>query len=193
MSLAQEGSVMPLVRFVNCVFAWLDKKLSKWFLSSLARLYFAGILLVYYLNSAQTKFGDGLFSFSAGAYVQIFPKTMESVGYNQAELGFFYDLVVFMGTYAEIILPLLIVVGLLTRLAAVGMIGFVIVQSIVDITGHGLAGKDVGGWFDGPPDAIIFDQRALWVFLLIVIFLKGAGPISVDRLLMKRKLLPSSF
>ena len=115
------------------------------------------------------------------------------MGYNEAELGFFYDLVVFMGTYAEVILPLLIVVGLLTRLAAVGMIGFVIVQSIVDITGHGLAGKDVGRWFDGPPDAIIFDQRALWVFLLIVIFLKGAGPISVDRLLIKRKLLPSSF
>lgn len=184
---------MPVVRFINCVFAYIDEYLSKWFLSSLARLYFAGILLVYYLNSALTKFGDGLFSFSAGAYVQIFPKTMESVGYNEAELGFFYDLVVFMGTYAEVILPLLIVVGLLTRLAALGMIGFVIVQSIVDIAGHGLTGKSVGGWFDGSPDAIIFDQRALWVFLLIVIFLKGAGPFSVDRLLVKRKFLPSSF
>ena len=184
---------MALVRFVNCVFAWIDEKLSGWFLSSLARFYFAGILLVYYLKSALTKFGDGLFSLSPGAYVQIFPKAMERVGYNEAELGFFYDLVVFLGTYTEVILPLLIVVGLLTRLAAVGMIGFVIVQSIVDITGHGLTGKSVGGWFDGPPDAIIFDQRALWIFLLIVIFLKGAGPISVDRLLMKRNILPTSF
>ncbi len=184
---------MALVRFVNCVFAWIEEKTSDWFLSSLARLYFAGILLVYYYKSALTKFGDGLFSFSAGAYVQIFPKAMESVGYNEAELGFFYDLVVFLGTYAEIILPLLIVIGLLTKLAAVGMIGFVIVQSIVDITGHGLSGKSVGGWFDGPPDAIIFDQRALWVFLLIVIFLKGAGPISVDRMLVKWNILPKNF
>lgn len=67
---------MALVRFVNCVFAWIDEKLSGWFLSSLARFYFAGILLVYYLKSALTKFGDGLFSLSPGAYVQIFPKAM---------------------------------------------------------------------------------------------------------------------
>lgn len=184
---------MSLVRFVNCVFAWIDENLSDWFLPSLARLYFAGILLVYYLNSALTKFGDGLFSLSAGAYVQIFPKAMERVGYNESELSFFHDLVVFLGTYAEIILPLLIIIGLLTKLAAVGMIGFVIVQSVVDITGHGLSGKSVGAWFDGAPDSIIFDQRSLWIFLLVFIFLKGAGPISVDKLLMKRNILPSKF
>ena len=51
------------------------------------------------------------------------------------------------GTYAEYIL-LPIIIGFLTRLAAIGMIGFVVVQSIVDITGHGVGGADLGTWFD---------------------------------------------
>ena len=35
------------------------------------------------------------------------------------------------------------------------------------------------------PDAMILDQRALWVFLLLVPMVKGAGALSVDRLLVK--------
>ena len=32
-------------------------------------------------------------------------------------------------------------------------------------------------------DAVILDQRALWFFLLITLVIKGAGPLSLDRLL----------
>ncbi|MDH5529363.1 MAG: hypothetical protein OEY05_04925, partial [Paracoccaceae bacterium] len=49
-------------------------------LPSLARLTFAGVLLVYFWNSARTKIGDGiggLFQPSDGAYIQIFPKAVE--------------------------------------------------------------------------------------------------------------------
>ena len=60
------------------------------------------------------------------------------------------------GTYGEFILPLLIILGLATRLAVVGMIGFIIVMSIVDVTGHGVS---VGGLLDGNPGSIIPDQR----------------------------------
>jgi putative oxidoreductase len=42
-------------------------------------------------------------------------------------MSIFHWAVVVAGTLAEFILPLLIVIGLFTRLAAFGMIGFVIV------------------------------------------------------------------
>ena len=87
------------------------------------------------------------------------------------------------GTIAEFVLPLLILVGLLTRLASIGMIGFVVVQSYVDVFGHGLTGKDVGTWFDASSGSLIFDQRAFWIFLFLVLILRGPGPVSVDRYL----------
>jgi putative oxidoreductase len=63
----------------------------------------------------------------------------------------------------------------------------VILQSLTDLYGHGAIDEaaTVGAWFDKIPDATIMDQRALWVFLLFVLVIKGAGPLSVDRLLFK--------
>ena len=66
------------------------------------------------------------------------------------------------------------------------MIGFIIVQSVVDIWGHGVIGPDIGGWFDGHSGALIMDQRLLWVTILLVLVVKGAGALSVDRLLSSR-------
>ena len=155
-------------------------------LPSLARFVFAATLLVYFWNSAITKLGDGVFGVfrpSLGAYAQIFPKAMEAAGYDVSQLGLFHWAVVVAGTLAEFILPLLIVVGLFTRLAALGMIGFVLVQSLTDLFGHGgieHAGT-LGAWFDGAPDALILDQRAFWVFVLAYLVLRGAGPLSLDR------------
>jgi putative oxidoreductase len=63
------------------------------------------------------------------------------------------------------------------------MIGFILLQSATDIVGHGLAAADIGRWFDRVSDAIIADQRALWVFVLVVILLRGGGPISLDRMI----------
>jgi putative oxidoreductase len=159
-------------------------------LPTLARLIFAGVLLIYYWNSALTKVGDGIlgiFRPSAGAYVQMFPKAMEAAGYDPSQLGVLYWLVALAGTWAEFILPFLIVIGLFTRFAALGMIGFVAVQSWVDITGHGLGAADIGAWFDRNASALIMDQRAFWVFILLVLVLRGAGPVSVDRLLTRRR------
>ena len=152
-------------------------------LPTLARLLFAGILLVYYWGSATTKIGASIFSPSSGAYIQIFPKAVEAAGFDFSQLSALHTLVVLAGTGAEFLLPALIVLGLFTRLAALGMIGFVAVQSWVDVFGHGLAGADIGAWFDRDPSAILLDQRALWLFLLLVLVLKGAGPLSADRLL----------
>ncbi|WP_193142528.1 MULTISPECIES: DoxX family protein [unclassified Meridianimarinicoccus] len=179
-----------LVSLYNSVFGLLERATDGWLTPTLARLVFAGTLLVYYWASAMTKIGDGIFGFlfpSAGAYIQIFPKAMEAAGYDTSQLGFFHWLVVLLGTYAEFLLPLMIVIGLLTRAAALGMIGFVIVQSWVDITGHGLAAKDIGAWFDRDPSSLIVDQRSFWIFLLLVLVLKGAGPFAADRFVLNRK------
>ena len=174
-----------LVSLHNAVFGALEAA-APFLIPTLARIVFVGTLFVYYWNSALTKFGDGilgLFRPSDGAYIQVFPKAVEAAGYDFSQLTFFHSIVVFAGMWAEIILPILIVIGLLTRLASLGMIGFIFVQSIVDINGHGLGAGDIGSWFDGMPSALIVDQRAFWVFLLIVLVLRGAGPLSIDKLL----------
>ncbi|MEO0484662.1 MAG: DoxX family membrane protein [Pseudomonadota bacterium] len=159
-------------------------------LGTLARLVFAGVLLIYFWNSALQKVGDGIFGFlnpGAGAYIAIWPRAMEAAGYDPSALGGFHYLVVVAGTLAEFILPLLILLGLLTRLAALGMIGFVIVQSATDLIGHGgWANGTFGAWFDRASDALIADQRAFWMLLLITLVLKGAGPLSLDRLIFER-------
>lgn len=156
-----------------------------WLLPTLARLVFAGVLMFYFLNSGMTKLGDGIAGIwtpSVGAYAQIFPKAIEAAGYDTDALSMFHKLVVLGGTWAEFILPVLILIGLLTRLAALGMIGFVVVQSLTDIYGHG-ATDALGAWFDRFADAAILDQRAMWILLFLILVFKGAGPLSVDRAL----------
>jgi putative oxidoreductase len=151
----------------------------EWLLPTLGRLVFAGVLFGYFWASAMTKL-DGPFTPSLGAYAQIFPKAFEAVGFDVGQMGLWHRLVVLAGTWAEFALPVLIVLGLLTRLAALGMVGFIVVQSLTDIVGHGAA---AGAWFDRASDALILDQRAFWVFLLAVLVLKGPGPFSADRFL----------
>lgn len=160
-----------------------------WFIPTFTRFTFLAVLFIYFINSAKTKLGDGFFGFlspSDNAYIQIFPKAFEAAGYDSSALNGFHWLVAVAGTWAEFILPVLIVLGLFTRLAALGMVGFVIVQSYVDVTGHGVGGKDLGGWFDAPSNSLIMDQRLLWMVLFFTLVVKGAGPISLDNLL-KRK------
>ncbi|MBL9053873.1 MAG: DoxX family protein [Tabrizicola sp.] len=152
-----------------------------WLLPSLARLVFAAVLLGYFWNSAATKL-DGPFSPTLGGYAQIFPRAFEAAGYNAAEMGLWQTMIVLFGAWAEFVLPALIVLGLFTRLAAFGMAGFVVVQSLTDLYGHG---SDAGAWFDRASDALILDQRALWALLLAILVVKGPGPLSADWLLRK--------
>lgn len=180
----------------NALFRQIER--ADWILPTLARFLFAAILLVYYWKSGLTKLGDGLsglFRPAVGAYAQIFPRATEAVTYDIGQLSAFHHLVVLAGTWAEFALPILIVAGLLSRLAALGMIGFVALQSLTDLFGHGGIGHEgtLGAWFDKAPDAIILDQRALWGFLLLVIVVKGAGPLSLDRVLGKRLARPSEM
>lgn len=151
-------------------------------LPTLARAIFAAVLLRYFWGSALTKL-DGPWTPSVGGFAQIYPRAMEAAGYDATALGQLPKLVVLGGAWAELILPLLIVIGLCTRLAALGMVGFVVVQSLTDIIGHKAGPETIGAWFDAASDSLILDQRAFWLLLLAVLILKGAGPLSADRAL----------
>ena len=151
----------------------------------MARFSFAAVLLVYFWKSGLTKLGDGFFGFlnpSFGAYAQIFPKQMEAVGYDVSQMSFFHTVVVLAGTWAEFILPFFIVIGLLTRLSALGMIGFITIQSLTDLYAHGTINDPAvfGAWFDADSASLILDQRTMWILCLLILVFKGAGSISVD-------------
>ncbi len=161
-------------------------RMDDWLLPTAARLVFAAVLLAYFWASALTKLGDGIFTPSVGAYAQIFPRMLEAAGYDASQLGLWPRLIVLAGTWGEFVLPALIVLGLFTRLAAVGMVGFVAMQSVTDIYGHLAGPETIGAWFDRASDAVILDQRAFWVLLFVVLIVKGAGPLSADWALRRR-------
>lgn len=181
-----------LISLHSSLFSAVERSLDG-LLPLLARFVFAATLLGYFWASALTKVGDGILGIlmpSTGAYAQIFPRQMEAVVYDVSQLGVFHWLVVTAGTWAEFLLPLLIVIGLFTRLASVGMIGFVIVQSLTDLFGHGAINhpETVGAWFDKVPDSLILDQRAFWMVILVTLVIKGAGVLSLDQVLSRRSL-----
>lgn len=181
----------PITRLHRSIFRSIQKKLQGWFPGLLARVTFASVLFLYFFNSAKTKVGEGLSGFTQvqdGAYFQILPKIVEQFNYDASQVPVFpYQLIVYAGTYAEFILPVLIIAGLFTRLAALGMAVFVFVQSYVDITAHGLDEETIGSFFDRVPDAAVVDQRALWIFLLVYLIIYGAGKLSLDYLFTGRR------
>jgi putative oxidoreductase len=174
-----------LVRLYHAVFRAIERVLGGWFLGLAARLVFAAVLFVFFWKSALTKVGSGIAGFftpSVGAYAQILPKQMEAAGFDPSQLSQLEHVIVYAGTYAEFALPILIVVGLFTRAAALGMIVFVAMMTYTDITGHNV---DIGMVFDGKQDSIA-DQRLMWLFPLLYLMLRGAGAISLDRLFGRR-------
>jgi putative oxidoreductase len=178
----------------DTIFGAIEKALDGWFLALSARLVFASVLLLYYLHSVGTKVHDGfpgIFIVADNAYYQILPPVIEAAGYDASNIAIFpWKIIAYLGTYAEFALPLLIVSGLFTRIASVGMIIFIFVQSFVDVQFHQIGAEATGGLFDRFPDAVIFDQRLLWIFPLVYLAVKGAGSLSADavvsRLWLKR-------
>ncbi|MBA69470.1 MAG: hypothetical protein CML30_11400 [Rhizobiales bacterium] len=180
-----------ITRLHATVFDTLERLTDGWFLGLFARFVFAAVLWFYFLNSAFTKVGEGVFGFfmiAPGAYYQIALPAVEAAGGDVSQVAFFpWGLIVTLGTYAEFILPLLVVIGLFTRVAALGMIGFIAVQTLVDVTVHMVGPETVGMLFDRFPDALVLDQRLLWLMPLVYLTLKGAGLVSADGLLASRR------
>jgi len=164
----------------------LKNRVAPELLPAFARFSFAATLLVFFWRSALTKVGDGfsgLWTPSLNAYAQVLPKKFEAAGYDVSAMGVMDQLIVVAGTWGEFVLPVLIVLGLFTRLASLGMLGFLAVMTLVDITGHGVV---PGVWFDGDPKGIVADLRLYWVLALLVLLCHGGGSLSLDRFVKKR-------
>lgn len=178
-----------LIALHNRAFAALDAALSDWFLGLSARLIFSSALFFYYFNSGISKLGEGLFGLfqpSAAAYAQILPPIAEAVLYDTSQIAFFpWTIIVILGTITEILLPLLILFGLITRLASLAFIGFIGVQTYVDIAFHGIESETIGAVFDQVHNSEILDFRLLAILPLILLALKGPGKASLDYLIGK--------
>ena len=169
----------------NMVFGMFGPRVEDWILPTLARFTFAATLLWFFWYSALTKIGPGFFGFlnpTPGAFAGILPWRAEAVGFDPSRYNFLDTAIVLLGMWAEFALPFLIVVGLFIRAASLAMIGFVLVLSLVDIFGHKVEPTTIGAWFDGGAGSVILDQRLFWLLLLVTLILKGAGPLSMDRL-----------
>ena len=168
------------------VFGTIQKITEDWALGLAARLMFTSVLFFYFINSAFTKIGSGfpaMFIPTSGAYAQMLPTVAEKYGYDASQIPFVpYGAIVYFGTYAEFILPVLILVGLFTRAASLAMIGFIAVMTYVDIVGHGADAKTIGTFFDATQDSALADQRLLWLFPLLYLVIRGPGLISLDAL-----------
>ncbi len=166
------------------IFGGIERLTDGWFMGLFARLAFSSALMMFFLNSAATKVGSGFPANlvpTVNAYAQMLPPVAEQYGYNADKIPFFpYALIVYGGTYAEFILPVLILVGLFTRAASAAMIGFIAVMTYVDINFHGADAKTIGVLFDRVQDSVISDQRLLWCIPLIYLILKGPGLLSLD-------------
>jgi putative oxidoreductase len=176
--------IQMLRSLYEAIFSIIHSITHGWLPGLAARLIFSSVLLLFFVNSAMTKVGSGfpgMFIVNSNTYAQMFPKMFEAVGYDASKVAFVpYGIIAYAGTYAEFVLPILILLGLFTRAAAAGMIGFVAVMTLTDVTGHG---AKIGGFFDRFQDAAIADQRLLWLFPLVYLVIYGPGVISLDTLL----------
>ncbi len=179
--------INSLKKLHDAVFGAIEKIGDGWLVGALARLTFLAVLFGYFWNSGKTKIGEGLFGIfqiQDGAYFQILGEAgMIAYEFDTANIPWYVDLIVFIGTISEFLLPLLIIAGLFTRIAAAGMAIFVFVQSYVDIYVHKVDAGTIGTLFDREATSLVMDQRALWMFLFAVLIIKGAGALSIDRLL----------
>ena len=179
--------ITNLARWHDRAFALASRLTEGWFLGLAARFVFFAVLYFYFLNSFETKVGAGLagfFEIQDGAWFQIAPVAVDAAGGDVSAIPFLpWHVIVPLGTYMEFLLPLLVVTGLFTRLASIGMIGFIVVQTLTDIYGHMVDAQTIGALFDRFPDSPIADQRLLWIFPLVYLALNGGGLFSLDAVL----------
>ncbi len=176
--------IAQAIRLHACFFNALENITKGWFMGGVARLIFSSVTLMFFLNSASTKVGDGFPGVlipEVAAYAQMLPPVAEAAGYDADLISFFpWGIIAHLGTYAEFLLPIMIFMGLFTRLSSLAMIGFIAVMSFVDIQFHGLEAESIGSFFDRVQDSMIADQRLLWIVPLLYLVTHGPGILSLD-------------
>ncbi|GMG81726.1 hypothetical protein LNKW23_09390 [Paralimibaculum aggregatum] len=217
----------------DAVFGFFQRIFENWLLGLLARGVFAATLFMFFYESFLGKVGsgtEGLLAVQDSAYFQILGERLgEMLGGDASAIEMWpWGALVHLATYAEIVLPVFILLGFLTRISALGMLIFVCAMSWVNLTGElvpaemiadkvvrsqpvtaeTLIGEGVAEVQPPvepvePPAAepapapmleqaqtLFFldlggaavDQRAMWIFVLVYLILRGPGAVSLDRL-----------
>lgn len=137
-----------LTAAVDC---WSARLLPQWALSLIIRVAIAAPFFL----SGRTKV-NGLLHITDGTYV------LFAEEYRVPLIP--SDIAAHLATYAEHLFPVLIVVGLLTRVSALALLGMTLV---IEVFVYPL------GW----------PTHLLWAALLLYLIRFGAGPVGLDRLL----------
>jgi putative oxidoreductase len=152
-----------------------------------ARLTFAAVLLPWFWITAVSKLAGhtlsvgpaaGPWPLSLGAFHAFVPRLMQD-GQAPGAVAVAY---VWVMTLAELVLPPMVAAGLLARWSA----ALLIVQMAL---GWGLLSQagGRGALFDPSPYDAVPDQLLLWSGLLLPVALFGAGPLSLDALVARRR------
>jgi len=137
--------------------AWISSRIPEALILLFVRVTLAGI----FWRSGRTKIEEGsLFSISDNTYF-LFQEEYKSVPLPS-------DFAAVMATISEHVFPILLVIGLFTRLSATALLGMTIVIQIFVY-----------------PDAW-WPVHSLWVALALVLILRGGGLFSLDTALVKR-------
>jgi putative oxidoreductase len=173
-----------LITLHNPVFGALEAA-APLLIPTLARVVFAGTLLIYFWNSGLTKWGSGPFSPDLGAYIQILPRAFEAVGYDPSATrphGHAHRAFRHLGGVHP------------ARAHRPGPIHpdrgarHDRLRRRPELGRHPRPRRrpPPSGLVQQHPGDVIVDQRAFWIFLLLVLVLRGGGPLSLDAILSGR-------
>lgn len=149
------------------------------------RLTFAAVLLPWFAIGGVSKLAGlslslgpaiGLFPLSVGAFYAYLPGAIGQVANGPPEFSLLQQIYVAVMVGMELLLPVLVIIGWHTRLAAT-------LLALHQTLALALAQpwqETVGGAFDASPFDMVPDQLLLWLMLLAPLALFGAGPLSVD-------------
>jgi uncharacterized membrane protein YphA (DoxX/SURF4 family) len=178
---------------------WPDFLPQSWKINGLclaSRTVFAAVLLPWFLIGGLSKIGGlslsigptvGDLPLSLGAYYAWLPGLLDTSVVGVPDFSLVQQVYVGMMVIMEVLLPLLIVFGFLTRSAVVLL---VLHQTLFFVLSQPFA--EMGAAFDASPFDMLPDQLLLWVMLLAPLALFGAGPVSVDAALGRVRSGPQS-
>lgn len=122
------------------------------------RIALAGI----FWRSARTKVEDGRFlTIKDTTFFQFSDAPFNQVPILNGDLG------AYVTTYTEHLLPILLLLGLATRLGALGVLGMTLVIQT----------------FVFPEMAVWWQTHILWVAMALILIVRGGGIFSLDRLI----------
>ncbi len=160
-------------------------------LSLASRLTFAAVLLPWFLVGGASKIAGlavsigpavGMLPLSLGAFYAYLPSSVADVSSGLPDVAFALQAYVAAMVVLELALPLMIVTGWYARATA----PLLMLHQLVFWLGTQPL-SELGAAFDASPFDMMPDQLMLWTILLAPSALFGAGSLSIDAYLQKRK------